>query len=104
MPTPTERCPKCHRILSAIRTVRQTLPSGLVTTVSRCPACSTAVSLGGRGESANAPARVVLGRLQLRRRKPDAAVELNPEATAALDVVRRLRAAGRCMVAARRGS
>jgi len=94
MPTPTERCPKCHRILSAIRTVRQTLPSGLVTTVSRCSACSTAVSLGGRVESPNAPSRVVLGRLQLRWRKPDAAVQLSPEATAALELVRRLRAAG----------
>jgi hypothetical protein len=38
--------------------------------------------------------RVVLGRLQVRKRKPEAAVKLSPEATAALDLVRRLRAAG----------
>jgi len=61
-------------------------------------------SLGGSVESASASSCVVLGRLQIRRGKPDAAVELSPEATAALDLVRRLRAAGRCMVAARRGS
>jgi hypothetical protein len=92
IPVAIEKCPRCRRILSAVRTVRQTLPSGLVATVSRCPACSAAVNLGGRVESADAPSRVVLGRLRLRRRKPD--VELSPEATAALDLVRRLQAAG----------
>jgi len=33
-------------------------------------------------------------RCGIRERKPDAAVELSPEAAAALDLVRRLRAAG----------